>query len=149
MAQPELLKDGYVNILLQTAAGPPAVFTPICGLTTRSFSESINTTDRFIRDCSNPEDVPIRRITATGAQWSLSGSGLLARESIAIVRAALGVQQNWRFAIGKPAGATGWDGYFQGPAILTAINYGATEGEFVSLELTIASDGAWTWTELS
>jgi predicted secreted protein len=149
MAQPELLKDGYVTILLGDAATPTEAFTAICGLTTRSFTEGVNTADRFIRDCTNPEDVPIRRITVTGVQWSLSGSGLLARESIAAVRAAFGITRNWRFAIGKPSGATGWDGYFMGPAVLTAINYGATEGEFVNLELTIASDGEWEWTELT
>jgi hypothetical protein len=149
MAQPELLKDGYVSLLLGNGATPTEVFTAICGLTTRTFVEGVNTADRFIRDCDDPEDIPIRRLNITGQQWSITGTGLLARESIAAVRAAKGLTKNWRFAIAKPAGATGWDGHFTGPAVLTSITYGATEGEFVTVELAIASDGEWTWTELS
>ncbi|WP_426163104.1 phage tail tube protein [Sandarakinorhabdus sp. DWP1-3-1] len=147
MALPEVLEDGYVTILLGNGAGPE-VFTAVCGLTTRGFVEQVNTADRFIRDCADPAAIPIRKLTKTGKQWSLSGSGYLARESLEMVQAASGVTKNWRFKIGEPAGDLVFGGYYAGPAMLTTISTGATEGDLVSIELTIQSDGPWTFTEV-
>lgn len=146
MALPDLLEDGYVTIALGNGATPTEVFTAVCGLTTRSIAEQVNTADRFVRDCADPTDVPIRRVQITGKQWSLTGSGLLARESLEAVRGAIGVRKNWRFIIAEPATDEVYGGTYQGSAVLTSLTIGATEGEFVNIELAIASDGEWTFT---
>lgn len=148
MALPDILKDGYVTIAMGNGATPTEVFTAICGLTQRTFTHQVNTADRFIRDCTDPEDVPIRRLQLTGEQWQLSGSGLLARESLEAVQAAVKVTKNYRFILGEPATDEVYGGHYQGPAVLTSLTIGATEGEFVSVEMTFASDGAWTFTEV-
>lgn len=147
MALPDLLKDGYVSIAIGNGATPTEVFAAICGLTTRSFTEQVNTADRFVRDCADPEDVPIRRLQLTGRQWQLTGSGLLARESLQAVQASVGITKNYRFILGEPATDLVYGGHYQGPAVLTSLQLGATEGEFVSIELAFASDGEWAFTE--
>lgn len=147
MALPDVLEDGYVTIMLGNGAGPE-VFTAVCGLTTRGFTEQVNTADRFIRDCATPDAIPIRRLTKTGRQWSLSGSGYMARESLAKVQAAVGVTKNWRFMLGQPTGDLVFGGNYTGPAMVTTLTLGATEGDLVSIEISIVSDGIWLFAEV-
>lgn len=146
MAQPDIVKGTYIDILIGDGA-QPEVFTPLCGLTTRQFTAQVNTNDTFVPDCANPEDVPIRRLVPTGKQWDLSGEGLynLAQEDE--LRAALGVTKNYRFRIARPAGSTAGTGYYHGPAMLTNLQIGGSTGggEFGTVSLAIASDGEWGW----
>jgi len=145
--QPDIVKGSYLDLLIQTAAGPPAVFTPFCGLTTRTFTQQINTNDTFVPDCDDPEFVPVRRLVPTGRQWDISGEGLynLAQEDV--VRSALGVTKNYRYRVGRPVGSTVGTGYYAGPAMITNMQLGGTtgSGEFGTLSVTIASDGEWLW----
>lgn len=147
MAQPDIVKGTYVDILIGDG-DDPEVFTPICGLTARTFTQQGNTNDVFIPDCADPEDVPIRRLVPTGKQWDLSGEGLLNLAQRAQIDAAWMVTANYRFRIGRPAGSIVGAGYYEGPAMLTNIQWGGStgNGEFASGSLTIASDGEWTWT---
>lgn len=146
MALPDVLKDGYVTIAMGDGATPTEVFTAICGLTTRTFTHQVNSADRFIKDCTDPEDVPTRLLTLTGEQWQIAGSGLLARESLADLQAAMGLTKNYRFILGEPATDEVYGGHYQGPAKLLTLTIGAVEGEFVTVELAFASDGAWAFT---
>ncbi len=146
MALPEIVKGTYIDISIGDGADPE-VFTPICGITAKSFTEQVNTNDTFVPDCADPEDVPIRRLVPTGKQWDLSGEGLFNLAQHDTIRAATGVTKNYRFVIGRPAGSIVGTGYYQGPAMITNRQMGGSSGsgEFGSLNATIASDGAWTW----
>lgn len=147
MAAPDIVKGTYIDILMGDGA-TPEVFTPICGLTARTFTEQVNTNDQFVPDCADPEDIPVRRLVPTGKQWDLSGEGLLNLAQEATVRGASGLTKNYRFRINRPAGSTVGTGYFEGPAMLTNIQIGGStgNGEFASVSLTMASDGEWTYT---
>lgn len=146
MAQPDIVKGTYIDILIGDG-DDPEVFTPLCGLTTRSFTAQVNTNDTFVPDCADPEDVPVRRLVPTGKQWDLSGDGLynLAQEST--IREALGITKNYRFRIARPAGSIVGTGYYEGPAMLTNQQLGGNTGggEFGTLSIAIASDGEWVW----
>lgn len=146
MAAPDIVKGTYVDILLGDGA-VPEVFTPVCGLTTRSFTHQVNTNDSFIPDCADPEDIPTRRLVPTGEQFDLSGEGLLNLAQHTTVRQAVGVTKNYRFRIGRPVGSVVGAGYWEGPAMITNMqNTGSTgNGEFAQVSLTLASDGDWTW----
>lgn len=149
MAAPDIVKGTYVDILMGDGAGPE-VFSPICGLTTRTFTQQVNTNDSFIPDCADPEDVPIRRLVPTGMQWDLSGEGLLNLAQHTAVRAASqGITKNFRFRVARPAGSVVGAGYWQGPAMITNLQEtGSTgNGEFAQVSITIASDGEWTWVD--
>jgi hypothetical protein len=146
MAQPDIVKGTYVDILMGDAA-VPEVFTPICGLTTRSFTQQGNTNDVFIPDCADPEDVPVRRLVPTGRQWDLAGDGLLNLSQRDMIDDAHMVTRNYRFRIGRPAGSVVGTGYYAGPAMLTNIQWGGNTGggEFASASVAIASDGVWAF----
>lgn len=146
MAQPAIVKGTYIDILIGDAA-EPEVFTPICGLTTRSFTHQVNTNDTFVPDCADPEDRPIRRLSVTGEQWDLSGEGLYNLDQEDVIRGAVGVTKNYRFRIRRPAGSIVGTGYYEGPAMLTNLQLGGNTGggEFGTLSVTIPSDGEWLW----
>lgn len=146
MAQPDIVKGTYVDILMGDGA-EPEVFTPICGITTRSFTHQINTNDIFVPDCADPEDRPVRRLNVTGEQWDLAGEGLHNLAQADMIRAATGITKNYRFRVGRPAGSLVGTGYYEGPAMITNRNLGGNSGggEFASISLAIASDGEWVW----
>jgi hypothetical protein len=148
MAAPDIVKGTYIDILMGDGEDPE-VFTPICGATTRSFTQQGNTNDVFIPDCADPEDVPYRRLVPTGRQWDLSADGLMNLAQRADIDAAWMVTQNYRFRVARPAGSIVGTGYYEGPAMLTNITWGGStgNGEFASVQLAIASDGEWTWTD--
>jgi hypothetical protein len=145
MALPEIVKGTYIDILMGDGA-EPEVFTPICGLTTRTFTKQINTNDTFVPDCADPENVPVRRVNPTGKQWDLAGDGLYNLAQADMIDAASdGVTKNYRFRINRPAGSIVGTGYWEGPAMITNVQLGGNTGggEFGSLSLALASDGEW------
>lgn len=145
MAQPDIVKGTYIDILIGDG-DTPEVFTPICGLTTKNFTEQVNTNDVFVPDCADPEDVPIRRLNVTGRQWDISGDGLYNRAQASVIRNAVGVTKNYRFVVGEPTGDDIDAGYYEGPAMITNRQLGGSDGgSFASISLTIASDGEWVW----
>ena len=146
MAAPDIVKGTYLDILLGDGASPE-VFNILCGLTTRSFTEQTNTNDNFVPDCADPESVPFRELIATGKQWDMQGEGLLNLAQLDNVRAASGVLKNYRFVIGRPTGSTVGTGNFAGAAMITNLQIGGSsaDGQLASVNLTIASSGAWTW----
>lgn len=146
MAAPDIVKGTYIDMLFGDG-DDPEVFTPFCGLTTRSFTQQVNTNDVFIPDCADPEAIPERRLVPTGKQWDLAGDGLMNLTQQDDVRGLLGVTNNYRWRVGRPAGSVVGTGYYEGPAMLTNITEGGSTGggEFASVSLAIASDGGWEW----
>ena len=147
MAQPDIIRGTYFILALGDGGTPTETFAALCGLTTRQIQIQNNTTDQFIRDCADPEDVPIRRLIVTGKQWSLSGSGALNRANVADMLAAEGTTKNYRFYWTEPADDAGiYAGYFEGPAIATNITIDGNDDAYAQISMQIESDGEWTFT---
>jgi predicted secreted protein len=146
MSLPDILRGTYFILAMGDGATPTETFDPLCGITTRQFQAQSNTTDQFIRDCADPEDIPIRRLIVTGEQWSLSGNGSLNRAQIADIIAAKGVSKNYRFYWTEPADDQVYAGYFEGQAILTNFTIDGNDDQYGQLSVQIESDGAWTFT---
>lgn len=147
MTVPSLVRGTYVSILVEDD-NAPGTFIALCGITTRKLTEQVNTNDQFTRNCDDPEDIPFRRIIQTGKQWDMSGSGQYNRAQGALLGSLMGVSKNYRFLIGEPAADAVYTSYFAGPAMLTQRQTDGSDENFVQVELTIASDGAWTETVL-
>lgn len=145
MARPKILRGTYVNILMSDAA-TPATFYPICGLTTRDFTDQINTSDAFVRDCALPTDVPTRSVIGTGRQWDVTGSGWMNRTLLSKIDAVVGVLNLYRFELAQPAGDLVYGGYYAGSGIMTQKKITGEDADFVKIDLTIAGDGPWTFT---
>lgn len=147
MAQPALLKGSKVVIMVGDGAAPE-VFTAICGLTTKTFTEQVNTSDDFVQDCDDPDLIPVRRLNITGLQWDLSGDARYNRAQATLMRTLIGQRKNYRFEISDETGETVDAGYYEGPAVMTNRSITAPEGaEYVTSSIAIASDGQWEWTD--
>lgn len=151
MSEPQILDGTYVTVAVELTADS-GVFTPLCGIVTRSLAQQINTRDRFIRDCTVPGSVPIRRVIATGSQWSLSGGGLVNRDQFADIRgvyadAKQNVRKNFRFIFDEPTDDTvvGFAGYFEGSGLMTQMNINGNDDDDSGLDLTIEGDGDLAW----
>jgi len=148
MAQPDILRGTYFSLMLGDGGGPET-FTALCGITTRNFTHQHNTNDQFTRDCADPENVPVRRLIVTGEQWDLTGEGTMNRANLATIQAADdGQTHNWRYLFTEPATDLVYQGYYAGPAIMTNLQLNSADESFATLSITLASDGAWTWTEV-
>lgn len=147
MAAPDIVRGTYISIMVGDGVTPTEGFTAICGVTAKSFTHQANTQDEFTRDCDDPEDIPTRRVIVTGEQWDLNASGQHNRAQRALIEAAVGVSKNYRFVIGEPAGDAVDDGYYQGAAVMTNRTIGGDDGAMASIEVTLASDGAWVWAD--
>jgi hypothetical protein len=80
------LKYSEFKILLGDGASPE-VFTPICGLTSKGFNYSTDTSSTNVPDCTD-EDLPSfaeKDIISFSAQ--LSGSGVATRQSLGLLAA--------------------------------------------------------------
>lgn len=126
----------------------PEVFTLICGMQDVTVNETVNTNDRFVRDCAKPGEVPQRKVQSTGKQTDITGSGLTNADEVANIRACLGVSKNYTIEAydrdGTDAGAL--LGTFSGAFVMTSSNLNITIDTPGSAEITLASDGAMTYT---
>lgn len=146
MAQPKILRGTYASLMLGDGAGPE-VFTALCGFRVVNFSHVSNTQDIATRDCADPENVPVRNIIVTSAQWDLTGEGVLNRDTLPELQAADdGQPHNWRLVFTEPVGDLVYQGYYSGSAVMTNFTINSDEGAFVTASITLASDGEWTWT---
>lgn len=150
MAQPDIIRGTYFSLMLGNGATPTETFTALCGITTRNFTDQVNTNDVFTRDCADPEDIPIRRLIPTGRQWDLTGEGQLNRANLATIQAAHDAQaHNFRYLFTEPSDDEVFQGYYAGPAIITNLQITAADDDFATINITIASDGEWAWTEVT
>jgi len=127
----------------------PEVFAIICGLQDATVNETVNTNDRFVRDCAKPAEVPHRRVQTTGKQTDITGTGLTNAEEVARVRAALGVSKNYRVECYQKDGTDVGVllGTYAGPFVMTSKNMNLSLESPGSVEITLASDGPMTYTE--
>jgi hypothetical protein len=136
---------------MSTALGPPEVFTVLCGLTTKSITDQVNTGNSFVRDCALPEDIPVRELILSGRQWDLRGSGQMNRTNFTVLDAAVGIIKNFRFFIKARTGevAPQINGYYGGAAAITSRQINAPDADYTGVDLTITSHGPWVWTPVA
>lgn len=122
-------------------------FTAICGLEDVSINETVNTTDRFVRDCAKPGEVPQRKVKTNGQQTDITGSGLSNADETVSLRAALGKAKNYTIETYKDDGTDTGEllGTYTGEFVMTAKNLSLTREGAASAEITLASNGAVTY----
>lgn len=150
MARPNTLRGTYVTILKGNGDGPPQTFDVLCGITAKSITDQVNTADSFVRDCADPEDVPVREIISSGRQWSMRGGGQMNRDNIKELDDAVGEILDYRFFIARKAGevAPVLNGYYGGKAMITTKTINGDDPSYVGVDLAIESHGVWAWTDV-
>lgn len=123
-------------------------FAAVCGIQNAAINFTVNTADRFVRDCAKPGEVPNRRVKVTGKQCDITGAGFTDKAGVATLQAALGVSQNYEIELYQDDGTDAGTllGTIALAAVMTAHNMSIPRDGDATAEITIASDGAWTWT---
>jgi len=148
MANPTTFSGSKMLILLGDGVSPTEGFDAPCGLETRGLDRSAETSDTAIADCENPELPPWTEREVVSLSWEISGSGILASESVAVWDAwfASGAAKNVRVEIysGPSAGRK-----YSGAAVLSQYNTSGERGQKVSVEVTLSGSGALTSAAIS
>lgn len=128
--------------------GGTEVFTAICGMQNASINRTVNTQDRFVRDCAKPGEVPYRKVKVTGRQLDITGDGFTDKTNVATLNTALGLAKNMKVELyqtdGTDAGLL--MGTFAFNGVLTAANMSIPRDGDATADISIASNGSWTWT---
>jgi hypothetical protein len=128
--------------------GGTEVFTQICGIQDVTVNQTVNTSDRFVRDCAKPGEVPFRKTKTSGKQLDISGSGLSNVDTIEDLNDALGKVKNYKVELYADNGTDAGDllGTFAGAFRMTTSNLNLPRESDGSSEINLASHGAWTYT---
>lgn len=125
----------------------PEVFTTACGIQNVTINQVANTTDRFVRDCAKPGQVPFRKSKTTGRQADVTGAGLTDKTQIGVFSAALGLDKNYLIELYQDNDTdTGvLLGTVAGAFKMTAANLNIQRDGDSTAEITLASQGPWAW----
>ncbi|MBD3847108.1 phage tail protein [Bosea sp. SSUT16] len=138
MARPTTIRESKLLIKLGDG-NTPETFSAPCGITTKSFNRSAEVNEFNVRDCADPDKPAWVERVKRALSSEITGSGLLARESLDVYEAALAsddpvnVQVVLDYAVGPRT--------YQGAYLVTALNIGAPEDELVNVEITLQSSG--------
>lgn len=126
----------------------PEVFTQICDLSDAQLNFRVNSSDRFVRDCAKPGEVPFRKTRATGKQLDVTGSGLTNADNIEDLLDALGKVENYKLELYQEDGTDAGEllGTVAAPFRLLSNDLNAPREGDGSAQITLASHGAWTYT---
>jgi hypothetical protein len=136
----------FALVKMGDGAGPE-VFTLICGLTDVTINKSAATSDRYVRDCAKPGEVPFRKVKTNGRSLDVSASGLSNVDNIDTLDDALGVSKNFKIELYRDDGTDAGEllGTLSSAFVMTAANMGIPRENAASADVNLASDGAWSW----
>lgn len=137
----------FAQIKLGNGADPE-VFTVICDVTQVNINEGAETTTRYRRDCALPGRPAKRRSRVVGTFWDITGTGLSDTGQTALLRAVLGVRNNYEIPVYQDDGTDAGVllGTYSGEAILTARNISTDRAGEASMELTLEGQDTLTFT---
>lgn len=126
----------------------PEVFTISCGKQDINMNFAANSTDRFVRDCAKPGEVPFRKTKATGKQMDVTATGLTDATTFGTEVALLGKRANTKVELYADDGTDTGDllGTVACNMLIQSLSIGAPREGESSAEIQLASHGAWTWT---
>lgn len=138
----------FATLEIGDGATPSEVFTISCGKTDVTLNVTANSSDRFVRDCTKPGEVPFRRTKVSGKQMDITASGMTDATAYGTEIDLVGTRQNVKVKLFEDDGTDGGAliGTVALNALISALNVGVPREGDASAELTLASHGGWTWT---
>lgn len=147
MAKPATLSWTKLSIWPGDGETPTEDFTSaVCGLVTKGFTLSADTSDTTVPDCDDPDAAAWVERVIRSLSSGVTGSGLMAEEKFAFWRDWMlsAASKNVRIVVD---GST-IDGYFQGAYLLTSFELsGAQADGKIQISLSLQSDGEIVWTD--
>lgn len=145
MAKPQTLSWTKLSIWPGDDASPEDFTSAVCGLVTKGFTLSAETSDTTVPDCDDPDAAAWIERVIRSLSSGVSGSGLMAEEKFAFWRTWMlsAEPKNVRIVID----GTTIDGYFAGAYLLTSFELtGAQADGKIQISLQMQSDGEIVWT---
>lgn len=143
MTKPTTSKFSEFLVQIESADSP-GVFAAPCGLTTKGFNQTANTQETTVPDCDDPDAPAFTERAVDTISAEISGSGVLAKEAHEDVWQPFFVGAISKTCRVYPFGLTG--GYYEGAFVLTNYNNAVQRGQKVNVDITLQSDGEYTWT---
>lgn len=145
MAQATTLPFSGVKVLLESPSTPNTFIAP-CGLKERSFTLTKETGETVIPDCDDEAAAPFVIRDSVSRSASISGQGLIARESLGLWRAAYHNDDAIRCRIELAGTAAQGGGFWLGSFHLTSLEVGATWKERCTISIEMQSTGTVSFT---
>lgn len=141
MPNPAISLRFGVQALLIGNGATDEEFTAPCGLTTINRTSNVTTNTTEIPDCDDPDAPVWLSIDEQAKQWVVTGSGLLARQSLPLWRDwdYEGGFKNVRWYTNLLAANGG--GYFEAPALLTTFEEQGARNARWQVSVGITWDG--------
>ena len=138
----------FALLKIGDGATPTEVFTVSCGKQDFTANFAANSSDRFVRDCAKPGEVPFRKTKATGKQLDITATGLTDLTAFGTEIDLVGTRANVKLEYYTDDGTDAGDllGTVACNMFIGSLNISAPRGGESTAELTLASHGAWTWT---
>ena len=138
----------FALIKIQTADGPPAVLTLVCGIEGVTINRTAQTNETYRRDCAKPNRPGTRKLRVTGSSWSISGTGSDNIDLEEEMSDAFGVRKTYAIELYRDDGTDGGDlmGTYGGNALMTTRNQSYSQDSAGTAEITLEGEGALTWT---
>lgn len=126
----------------------PEGFTLICGIQDASISEGVNFDSRYVRDCTKPGEVPVRKVKVSGKQLDISGSGLTNVGEITRLNTALGKIKNYEIEGYADDGTDAGELLvtYAGAFLLSANNINGPRDGTGSADISLNNHGVYTKT---
>lgn len=146
MTQPTTARPGRFIISLGDG-GDPETFTAPCGFTSKSFTWSRSLSEVTIPDCDDPDAPYWQSRDVESLSCSVSGEGVLAAEAIPTWMAVLDTIEAVNVQIEITYTGVGVL-LVSGAMQLESLEVGAQQGQRVSINVSMQSDGEMvtTWT---
>jgi hypothetical protein len=123
----------------------PEVFAAPCGLTTKGLNLTAAVNEFNVPDCDDPDAPMFTERVISSLSAGVTGSGILDMGSFDEWREwhMSGLARNIQVTFSAP-GIQG-AGYFEMSAVLTTLNFTGNQGELVTVEIEIQSNGQYFW----
>ncbi|GAA0262602.1 hypothetical protein LNAOJCKE_5181 [Methylorubrum aminovorans] len=144
MAQATTVPFSGFRVLLETAT--PGTYGAPCGLTERSLTLTKETNDTTTPDCDNEDAAAWVERDTVSKSATISGEGVMARESIARWQAAYESDAPISVRVERAGSAATGGGYYLGLFHLTSFEQSATRGERATVSIEMSSSGPIAWT---
>lgn len=140
MAQAQTIPFSGLKVLLESATTPGTFGAP-CGLTERSITLTKETNDTTTPDCDNEDAAAWVERDTVSKSASISGEGVMARQSIAVWQAAYESDEPIQVRVERSGTAAQGGGYYLGAFHLTSFEQSATRGERATVSIEMSSSG--------
>lgn len=141
MTQATTIKFGAIIVAVGNGASPE-IFAEPCGFTSKSWSLTKDLATTNVPDCDDPDSASWIERDIVARHASISGDGVMARESYPTWRMAYENNSsiNCRITVeGTPGG------YWAGKFHLTSMEFRGARGSRVTNTIRMDNDGAVTW----